>query len=116
MTYMLAGKNQHEDITGNKGLYVSATTICIPTKITELNNRLEPGDVQWMTAGRGIVHSEMPYFDDPDPETAVRAEGEHMISVIRHERSMATSLSKDGRADSGRHAALGGSSGRQKVL
>lgn len=28
-----------------------------------------------MTAGRGIVHSEMPYFDDPNPETAVRAEG-----------------------------------------
>jgi redox-sensitive bicupin YhaK (pirin superfamily) len=38
---------QHEDFMGNYG-------------------RLGPGDVQWMTAGRGVVHSEMPYFD-PDP-------------------------------------------------
>ena len=32
---------EHQDSVGNAG-------------------RLEPGDVQWMTAGRGIVHSEMP--------------------------------------------------------
>jgi redox-sensitive bicupin YhaK (pirin superfamily) len=25
--------------------------------------RLETGDVQWMTAGRGIVHSEVPLYD-----------------------------------------------------
>jgi redox-sensitive bicupin YhaK (pirin superfamily) len=31
-----------------------------------LTARLEKGDVQWMTAGRGIVHSEMPMYD-PDP-------------------------------------------------
>jgi len=35
---------EHEDFLGNRG-------------------RLGLGDVQWMTAGRGIVHSEMPYFD-----------------------------------------------------
>ncbi|MBV6492772.1 MAG: hypothetical protein LDLANPLL_00773 [Turneriella sp.] len=41
VTYMIAGKMRHEDSRGNKGLLV-------------------PGSAQWMTAGRGIVHSEMP--------------------------------------------------------
>ena len=41
VTYMLAGRMQHQDNKGNKG-------------------DLGPGSVQWMTAGRGIVHSEMP--------------------------------------------------------
>jgi hypothetical protein len=41
VTYMMAGEMEHEDSAGNSG------------KIT-------PGDVQWMTAGRGVVHSEMP--------------------------------------------------------
>ena len=41
VTYMLAGRMRHADSKGNVGL-------------------LEPGSVQWMTAGRGIVHSEMP--------------------------------------------------------
>jgi len=41
VTYMLHGTMQHEDSTGTKGLLTS-------------------GAVQWMTAGRGIIHSEMP--------------------------------------------------------
>lgn len=41
VTYMLAGRMRHHDNHGNTGL-------------------LEPGGAQWMTAGRGIVHSEMP--------------------------------------------------------
>ena len=41
VTYMLAGNMRHHDNKGNVGL-------------------LGPGSVQWMTAGRGIVHSEMP--------------------------------------------------------
>lgn len=41
VTYMLAGRMRHADNKGNTGL-------------------LRPGGVQWMTAGRGIVHSEMP--------------------------------------------------------
>ncbi|HET6756245.1 MAG TPA: pirin family protein [Burkholderiales bacterium] len=41
VTYMLAGRMRHGDNHGNVGL-------------------LKPGSVQWMTAGRGIVHSEMP--------------------------------------------------------
>jgi redox-sensitive bicupin YhaK (pirin superfamily) len=41
VTYMLAGHMQHQDNHGNRG-------------------DLGPGGVQWMTAGRGILHSEMP--------------------------------------------------------
>jgi len=41
VTYMLAGRMKHGDNQGNTGL-------------------LGPGSVQWMTAGRGIVHSEFP--------------------------------------------------------
>jgi redox-sensitive bicupin YhaK (pirin superfamily) len=41
VTYLLSGQMQHRDSWGNRGT-------------------LEPGDVQWMTAGSGLVHSEMP--------------------------------------------------------
>ena len=41
VTYMLKGRMRHRDNHGGEGLLV-------------------PGSVQWMTAGRGIVHSEMP--------------------------------------------------------
>src|SRR6516164_38535 len=41
VTYLLSGEMQHRDSWGNKGT-------------------LRPGDVQWMTAGSGLVHSEMP--------------------------------------------------------
>ena len=41
ITYMLEGRMRHRDSAGNEGLLVS-------------------GSVQWMTAGRGVIHSEMP--------------------------------------------------------
>lgn len=41
VTYMLAGRMRHRDNAGHEGL-------------------LENGGVQWMTAGRGVIHSEMP--------------------------------------------------------
>lgn len=41
ITYMLEGRMRHRDSAGNEGL-------------------LEGGGVQWMTAGRGVIHSEMP--------------------------------------------------------
>jgi hypothetical protein len=44
VTYMLDGHMLHQDHMGNRG-------------------DLRPGDVQWMTAGRGIIHSEMPQQD-----------------------------------------------------
>jgi quercetin 2,3-dioxygenase len=45
VTIMLEGAMEHRDSVGNHG-------------------RLAPGSVQWMTAGRGIVHSEMPKQQD----------------------------------------------------
>jgi len=45
VTYMIHGRMRHKDSTGNSGL-------------------LSDGAVQWMTAGRGIVHSEMPEQTD----------------------------------------------------
>ncbi|MGH8491520.1 MAG: pirin family protein [Moraxellaceae bacterium] len=45
VTYMLAGRMRHQDNHGHSGL-------------------MDAGSVQWMTAGRGIVHSEMPEQED----------------------------------------------------
>jgi redox-sensitive bicupin YhaK (pirin superfamily) len=45
ITYMIAGKFRHQDSRGGGGL-------------------LAPGCVQWMTAGKGIIHSEMPEMED----------------------------------------------------
>jgi redox-sensitive bicupin YhaK (pirin superfamily) len=45
VTYLLAGRMRHKDSAGNEGV-------------------IEPGGVQWMTAGKGIVHSEMPEQDN----------------------------------------------------
>ncbi len=45
VTYLLAGKMRHKDNAGNEGI-------------------IEAGGVQWMTAGKGIVHSEMPEQED----------------------------------------------------
>lgn len=49
VTYVVEGETEHEDSAGHKG-------------------RLGPGDVQWMTAGRGVVHSEL-------PSAAIRRDG-----------------------------------------
>jgi len=45
VTYLLNGRMKHRDNAGNEGV-------------------IEPGGIQWMTAGRGIVHSEMPEQQD----------------------------------------------------
>lgn len=41
VTYLLDGRMRHRDNAGNEGV-------------------IEPGGIQWMTAGKGIIHSEMP--------------------------------------------------------
>ena len=46
VTYMLSGQIEHRDTAGNSGL-------------------IGPGDIQWMTAGSGLVHSEMPKGNQP---------------------------------------------------
>ncbi|MBL0420585.1 pirin family protein [Ramlibacter sp. AW1] len=45
ITYMVAGRMRHRDSAGHEGL-------------------LEAGGVQWMTAGRGVIHSEIPQQQD----------------------------------------------------
>jgi redox-sensitive bicupin YhaK (pirin superfamily) len=45
VTYMIAGRMLHRDSAGNEGL-------------------LQNGGVQWMTAGRGVIHSEIPQQDN----------------------------------------------------
>lgn len=45
VTYMIAGRMRHRDSAGHEGL-------------------LQNGGVQWMTAGRGLIHSEMPEQED----------------------------------------------------
>ena len=45
VTYMIAGRMRHRDSAGNEGL-------------------LGPGGVQWMTAGSGLIHSELPEQED----------------------------------------------------
>lgn len=45
VTYMIAGRMRHRDSAGHEGL-------------------LEHGGVQWMTAGRGVIHSELPEQQD----------------------------------------------------
>ena len=45
ITYMIAGRVEHGDSMGNRGV-------------------IYPGDVQWMTAGSGIIHQEMPRGDE----------------------------------------------------
>ncbi len=44
VTYMIEGKVEHEDSLGNKGI-------------------IGKGDIQWMTAGSGIIHQEMPKYE-----------------------------------------------------
>ena len=45
VTYLLNGRMRHQDNAGHEGV-------------------IEPGGIQWMTAGRGIIHSEMPEQED----------------------------------------------------
>jgi len=45
VTYMITGSVKHEDFAGHKGT-------------------IGPGDLQWMTAGKGILHCEMPMSAD----------------------------------------------------
>jgi redox-sensitive bicupin YhaK (pirin superfamily) len=45
VTYMIAGRMRHRDSAGHEGL-------------------LQNGGVQWMTAGRGLIHSELPEQED----------------------------------------------------
>ena len=57
VTYLLEGKVYHEDSEGNSGV-------------------IFPSDLQWMTAGSGIFHQEMPKpLDENDPDELLKAVG-----------------------------------------
>src|SRR5919106_2645723 len=58
VTYMLSGDMDHRDSRGHAG-------------------RLRAGDVQWMTAGAGVVHSEM-----PSREFARTGGGKHVFPIL----------------------------------
>ena len=57
ITYVLAGTVEHGDSMGNRGAIAA-------------------GDVQWMTAGSGIIHQEMPKGDHAGPDARIPAVGE----------------------------------------
>jgi hypothetical protein len=65
VTYMLSGTTAHEDSLGNKGV-------------------IDAGDVQWMSAGSGILHQEMPQRTDG------RLSGFQLWVNLPHERKMET--------------------------
>jgi quercetin 2,3-dioxygenase len=79
VTYLIDGEIEHEDSAGHRG-------------------RLGPGDVQWMTAGRGIVHSEM-------PSHAIRGRGGRMhgfqiwVNLPAHDKMMAPRYQEIPRAE-----------------
>jgi redox-sensitive bicupin YhaK (pirin superfamily) len=70
VTYMIEGRMRHKDNAGNEGL-------------------LRPGSVQWMTAGRGIIHSEMPEQENG------RMEGFQLWLNLPSQSKMCTPTYKD---------------------
>ena len=84
VTYMLDGHMRHEDHLGNRG-------------------DLGPGDVQWMTAARGIIHSEMPQ------QSEGRMRGFQLWLNLPSGEKMKPARYRDipGREDSAREAAAG---------
>jgi quercetin 2,3-dioxygenase len=68
VTYLVAGKMQHKDSQGHSGI-------------------LRPGDVQWMTVGGGVVHSEMP--EDEFFRTGGRMHGFQLwVNLPRRDKMM----------------------------
>ena len=74
ITYMVAGRMQHRDSAGNEGL-------------------LEDGGMQWMTAGRGVIHSEIPQ------QTEGRMEGFQLWLNLPGRDKMCEPWYRDFRAD-----------------
>ena len=75
VTYMIAGRMRHQDSTGGQGL-------------------LQNGGVQWMTAGRGVIHSEMPEQEEG------RMEGFQLWLNLPSHQKMYTPWYRDIQSDS----------------
>jgi len=88
VTYMLAGKMRHGDNKGNDGV-------------------VGPGDIQWMTAGAGIVHSEMPEQIDgllSGFQLWVNLPAAHKMSAPRYQDVVAGDIPVDVREGQGASA------------
>ena len=68
ITYVLRGEVEHGDSLGNRGV-------------------IAPGDVQWMTAGSGILHQEMPK-GDPQPRGTASSYGPTCLPQASAETSL----------------------------
>lgn len=82
VTYLLAGRMRHRDNAGHEGI-------------------IEPGGIQWMTAGRGIVHSEMPEQEDGLLEGFqlwVNLPADHKMDAPRYQENPAGEIPVERRA------------------
>ena len=93
ITYVLEGTVEHGDSMGNKGV-------------------ISPGDVQWMTAGSGIVHQEMPKGRRGRSPVGIPALGQS--SRLAQDDGAALS-EREGERDSGASAPAGGVTGRSHL-
>jgi len=81
VTYLLNGRMRHQDNAGNEGV-------------------IEPGGIQWMTAGRGIVHSEMPEQQDGLLEGFqlwINLPGEHKMAQPAYQEHDAANIPTESR-------------------
>lgn len=77
VTYMLTGKFTHEDFKGHTGT-------------------IGPGDLQWMTAGKGIMHSEVPADDSQSHglQLWVNLAAEHKMTEPAYQELLAKDIPK----------------------
>jgi hypothetical protein len=83
VTYLLNGRMRHQDNAGNEGV-------------------IEPGGIQWMTAGKGIVHSEMPEQQDGMLEGFqlwINLPGSHKMSKPSYQEHDAANIPTETRDD-----------------
>ena len=83
VTYLLAGRMRHKDNAGHEGV-------------------ITPGGIQWMTAGRGIVHSEMPEQQDGLLEGFqlwINLPAAHKLDVPRYQEFSSEQIPLETRAD-----------------
>ena len=83
VTYLLNGRMRHQDNAGNEGV-------------------IEPGGIQWMTAGRGIVHSEMPEQQDGMLEGFqlwINLPGSHKMTAPSYQEHDAAHIPTESRDD-----------------
>lgn len=92
VTYLLAGRMRHRDNAGHEGV-------------------IEPGGIQWMTAGRGIVHSEMPEQENgllAGFQLWVNLPAEHKMDPPTYQEHAAAAIPVETRADGTRIRVIAG--------